>query len=345
MMLVFVMVVIAVLIVMMFIFVMVVIAVLIVMMLIFFIMVMIVLIIMVVIIVSVHAFEVVQVFVFAMVVVMPRYAVLILVVAHGKSGIAARADPGQSARDILRLPAAVGQRAAPGLARFNFGKPRDIIIISVTRHPVDMKGKITYPEIQPAGAGHAVRNGFILQGHLAFHVVGHIVKYPASHNVDNAAACAAAEQKRRGTAKYLNLLRQHRLRGNRVVSTQTAGIHGAEAIFQHLYSATALPADDRTAYSRTEIAGGNAQFIGNRFTDAADTAGPQFFFRQDLHRPNDMLIDLRQRMGSDPDLFHGLSAGRRIIVAGTLVGKRGRAANTHDHEQQDDGSQHLDTST
>ena len=86
-------------------------------------------------------------FVFAMVVVMSRYPVLVLVVAHGKSGIPARADPGQAARDILRLPAAVGQGAPSGLTRFHLGKSRDIVIIGITRHPVDMKGKIAYPEI------------------------------------------------------------------------------------------------------------------------------------------------------------------------------------------------------
>ena len=57
-----------------------------------------------------------------------------------------------------------------------------------------MNGKITCPEVETAGAGHAVRHGLILQGHLAFHVVGHVVKYPAFHNVDNTAAAAAAEQ-------------------------------------------------------------------------------------------------------------------------------------------------------
>ena len=56
-----------------------------------------------------------------------------------------------------------------------------------------MKGKITYPEIQPAGAGHAFRNSFILQGHLTFHVVGLIIKNPAAHNIDNATGNLAHE--------------------------------------------------------------------------------------------------------------------------------------------------------
>ena len=141
-----------------------------------------------------------------------------------------------------------------------------------------MEGKITHPEIQPAGAGHAVRNGFILQGHLGFQLVGHIIEYSAGHNIDNAAACVAAEQQRRGTAEYLNLLGQHRLRSHRVIRAESAEIHGAETIFQHLHPVAALPADDGTACSRAVIAGGDARFIGYRFTEIADTAGLQLFF-------------------------------------------------------------------
>ena len=129
-----------------------------------------------------------------MIVMMSRYPVLVLIAAHRKPGIPARADPGQATRDMLRLPTAVGQGAPRGFSRFQLRKSRDIVIIGITRHPVDMKGKITHPEIEPAGAGHAFRHGLILQGHLAFHVVGHVVKYPAFHNIDNAAAATAAIQ-------------------------------------------------------------------------------------------------------------------------------------------------------
>ena len=178
---------------------------------------------------------------------MSRYAILILITAYGKSGIPARADPGQAARYILRISAAVGQGAPPGLARFDLGKPRDIVIIGIARHAIEMKGKITCSEIQPAATGHAVRNGFILQGNLAFYVVRHIIKYPAVYEIDDAPACATAEQQRCGAAKYLNLLSKHRFRWHRVVGAQTSDIHSAEPIFQYLYPTTGQSADNGTA--------------------------------------------------------------------------------------------------
>ena len=224
--------------------------------------------------------------------VMSRYAVVVLISTDRKSKIPALPDPGQASGYILRIYTAVLQDTLPGFARFNLGKSRDVVIVGVTRHAIYMEGKVTCPEIHAACAGHAVRDGFILQGHLSFQVVRHIVQYAAVHEIDNTAGCATAEQQCRGTAKYLNLLGQYRLRGNRVIRADNSGIHGAESVFQHQHAAAAQSADDGTAHTRSVITGRNPQFIGNRFTDVANTAGFQFLFGQNLYGPDYMSIDL-----------------------------------------------------
>ena len=118
-----------------------------------------------------------------------------------------------------------------------------------------MHGKVACAEVHAAGAGYTVGDGFILQGHLSFQVVRHVIQNAAVHIIDYAAACAAAEKKRRGPAKNLNLLGKHRLCGNRVIDADIGGIHGADPVFQHLNPAAAQAPDNRTAHTRAEITG------------------------------------------------------------------------------------------
>ena len=51
-----------------------------------------------------------------------------------------------------------------------------------------------------------------------------------------------------------------------------------------------------------------------------------------------MLIGLGKRMGSDPDLLDGFTTGRCVVVAGRVIGKRGRPMNARNHEQQENSS-------
>ena len=244
------------------------------------------------IIMKIHVIHTVKMSVLITMVVMSLYAIVVFIPADGKPDKSAPPDPGQASRYILRIDTAVLQDAAPGLARLQFAKSRDIVIVGIARHSVYVEGKLTCAEVHAAGAGHTVRDRFILQGHLGFHIVRHVIQYAAVHIIDNAAACAAAEQQRCGTAKNLNLLAKHRFQRHPMISAESSCVHGAEPIFQHLHAAAAQPPDNRTAHSRAEITGRDTQFIGNRFTNVADAAGFQFFFRQDLYRSDYMSIDL-----------------------------------------------------
>ena len=210
---------------------------------------------------------------------------------------------------------------------FELGHPRDLQVIEVAKHGVEVECDIVEAPLELTGFKVHARHGIVSVGKAPAQRLGERGGDTVVEHVHNPADSAATVHQRGRTAQNFDAAGQQRLNGIGMILAGPGRVGAAGAVLQHAHPGASLTADDRLPHAGAERSAANPRQSAQGIADGGRCKAAQLLpaqYGKGQRRCGGLFV---QRRG-DEDVFHTRCGGwlRRRLLGRRALGRDLRAS-------------------